>query len=162
MVTSSSKGLWGPRGEPWGLGKYEMGGVMVLAPYYSSVIALAPPKLKLPRRPLPATPLDQAGTAGAFGSGLSPSSLLCGLRKLQHLLWASRLVSCPEDPANHQTTRHGPCPSSPRGPTAFTPETCDYPMGRSRGPHPAPAPSPPPSQPDTEAADTGSRGCPVL
>lgn len=29
---------------------------MVLAPYYSGMITLAPPKLKLKRRPLPATP----------------------------------------------------------------------------------------------------------
>lgn len=33
--------------EPWGQGKYEMGGIMVLAPNYSRMITLAPPQLKL-------------------------------------------------------------------------------------------------------------------
>lgn len=42
--------------EPWGQEKYEMGGIMVLAPNYSRMITLALPQLKLKRHPSPKTP----------------------------------------------------------------------------------------------------------
>lgn len=42
--------------EPWGQGKYEMGGIMVLAPNYSRMITLAPPQLKLKGHRSPKTP----------------------------------------------------------------------------------------------------------